>query len=165
MTQLMGRPGSLVDSNADPVLTHDKLCNADNTVFFGTNLSHPGNKNEHLAYLHDEHFKVFSSQAVALDPQARARDALEHLERKHKAIWVHLDVDSIDPGECPLANVPNFTGVTFTNMMLALDVLLASENVIGLTVAEVNPDHDPGLVMTKRLTETILAMLARKRFS
>ena len=94
----MGRPGSLVDSNADPVLTHDKLCDADNTVFFGTNLSHPGNKNEHLAYLHDEHFKVFSSQAVALDPQARARDALEHLERKHKAIWVHLDVDSIDPG-------------------------------------------------------------------
>ena len=50
-------------------------------------------------------------------------------------------------------------------MMLALDVLLASGNVIGLTVAEVNPDHDPGLVMTKKLTETILAMLARKRFS
>lgn len=144
------------------MLTHDKLCNADNTVFFGTNLSHSGNKNEHLAYLHDEHFKVFSSQAVALDPQAHARDALE---RKHKAIWVHLDVDFIDPGEFPLANAPNFTGVTFTNMMLALDVLLASENVIGLTVAEVNPDHDPGLVLTKRLTETILAMLARRRFS
>lgn len=78
---------------------------------------------------------------------------------------MHLDVDSIDPGEFPLANVPNFTGVTFPNMMSALEVFLGSESVIGMIVAEVNPDHDPGLMMTKRLADGIVAMLVRRRSS
>ncbi|KAH6872447.1 hypothetical protein BKA58DRAFT_146188 [Alternaria rosae] len=166
MTQLMARPGAISDGSEgtlDPVLAREKLCDGTNTVFFGTNLPHPGNKPKHLAYLNDEHFKVISSEALANHPEGRANEALEHLEQnKVEAIWVHLDIDSIDPGEFPLANVPNFTGVTFQTMMQALSVFVASTKVVGLSIAEVNPDHDPDLAMTTMLTKEIVSMLARR---
>ena len=75
---------------------------------------------------------------------------------------MHLDVDSIDPRLFPLANVPNFTGVTFEQMIRALNVFLSSEKVGALTVAEVNPDHDPGLAMTTRLTGELVTMLTNR---
>ncbi|KAG7407080.1 Arginase [Fusarium oxysporum f. sp. rapae] len=141
----------------------EPVCDASNTVFFGTNMSLPGNKPEHFKYLFDNNFKVVSSTSVAKDPEQRARDALKVLQDKVDIIMVHLDVDSIDPETFPLANVPNFTGVEFENMMRALKVLLGSEKVGGLTVAEVNPDHDPGLKMTERLTSQIVEMLAARK--
>lgn len=75
---------------------------------------------------------------------------------------VHLDVDYIDPGTFPLANVPNFTGVTFEEMARALEVFLGSNKVKGLTVAEVNPDHHPGLDVAERLTNQVVGMLAAR---
>ena len=44
-------------------------------------------------------------------------------------------------------------GVTFEDMMLALKMFLSSEKVGGLTVAEVNPDHDPRLEMIEKSTD------------
>ena len=58
-------------------------------------------------------------------------------------ILLHLDVDVIDPGEYPLGNVPNYTGVGFSEIMTALKLFLKSSKIVGLIVAEVNPDHDP----------------------
>ena len=46
--------------------------------------------------------------------------------------------------------------MTFEQMMRAMSIFLGS----ALTVAEVNPDHDPGLVMTARLTGELVEMLA-----
>ena len=50
--------------------------------------------------------------------------------------------------------------MTFEQMMRAMSIFLGSEKVGALTVAEVNPDHDPGLVMTARLTGELVEMLA-----
>ncbi len=140
----------------------EPVCDASNTVLFGTNMSLAGNKDAHFAYLFDHNYKVVSSASVARDPEGRAREALQYLEDRVDIILVHLDVDSIDPQMFPLANVPNFTGVTFEQMMRALRVFLASDKVGGLTVAEVNPDHDPGLVMVERLSSQIVSMLAAR---
>ncbi|KAF5569960.1 Arginase [Fusarium phyllophilum] len=132
-------------------------------TFAGMNMAHLVRLPEHFKYLFDNNFKVVSSAAVAKDPEQRARETLEFLQDNVDIIMVHLDVDSIDPGTFPLANVPNFTGVEFENMMRALKVLLGSQKVGGLTVAEVNPDHDPGLEMTERLTCHIVDMLAARK--
>lgn len=40
--------------------------------------------------------------------------------------------------------------------MTALKIFLASKKAIGLTIAEVNPDHDPGLRMTRRLVDEVV---------
>ena len=64
-----------------------------------------------------------------------------------------------DAGTFPLANVPNFTGVEFEVMMRALKVFLGSPKVAGLTIAEVNPDHDPDFLMIEKLASHVADML------
>ncbi len=43
--------------------------------------------------------------------------------------------------------------------MAALEIFLASEKVCALSIAEVNPDHDPGLKMTTRLVDSLVCAL------
>jgi arginase len=140
MTQLMTRPGALSGDSEDAMdsaLPDEKLCDYANTVFFGTNLLLPGIRREHLVFLNDEYSKVISSQAAAAHPEGWAQETLQHLERNQvEAVWVHPDIESVDPGEVPLANVPNFTGVTFQSMMQALKVSMASAKVVGSSDAE-----------------------------
>ncbi|KAH6977408.1 hypothetical protein BKA56DRAFT_732700 [Ilyonectria sp. MPI-CAGE-AT-0026] len=162
MAHLIRIPGALKSMEQFSRPSGEPVCDASNTVFFGTNMSLPGNKPEHFAYLFDNNYKVVSSASVAREPEQRAREALKYLEDKVDIIMVHLDVDSIDPGTFPLANVPNFTGVIFEEMMQALKVFLGSNKVKGLIVAEVNPDHDPGLNMVERLTDQVVGMLVAR---
>jgi arginase len=165
MTQLMARPGALSDDSEDALdsaLPHEKLCDYANTVFVGTNLLFPGNKREHLAFLNDEYSKVISSQAVAAHPEGQAQEALQHLEwNQIEAVWVHLDIGSIDPGGFLLANVPNFMGVPFQSMMQTLKVFMDSANFVGFSVARVKPDHDSYLIMMMMLTKERLCICLR----
>ncbi|KAJ3536749.1 hypothetical protein NM208_g6588 [Fusarium decemcellulare] len=159
MTHLLQTSGTLEDMKQFSRPSGEPVCDASNLVLFGTNMSFAGNKNEHFSFLFDNNFKVVSSASVAREPEQRAKETLKYLEEKVDVIMVHLDVDAIDPRLFPLANLPNFTGVTFENMMRALKVFLGSSKVGGLTIAEVNPDHDPGLEMVDRLTGEVAGML------
>jgi arginase len=132
-----------------------------NIVLFGLNMQSEANKREHLGYLFDNNFRVFTSAAVQRSPEESATKALEYMQEQGvDCILVHLDVDVIDPGEFPLCNVPSWTGLGYEQTMRALKVFLRSERCIGLSVAEVNPDHDPGLVMTARLVDDVVDGLA-----
>ncbi|KAF2797321.1 Arginase/deacetylase [Melanomma pulvis-pyrius CBS 109.77] len=162
MTHLIRSSGALHSMEQFSRPSGEPVCDASNIVLFGINMSSSGNKQEHFAYLFDNGYKVVSSASVAREPEKRAREALKYLEDRVDVIMVHLDVDSIDPQTFPLANVPNFTGVTFEDMMRAMKVVMASDKVGGLTVAEVNPDHDPGLEMVERLTVQVVGMLAAR---
>ncbi len=71
-------------------------------------------------------------------------------------IFVHLDVDVIDPGLYPLGNVPNWMGLRFAAAMAAFKTFLQSKKLVGLSVAEVNLDHDPGLKITEPLIKEIV---------
>jgi arginase len=99
----------------------------------------------------DEGYRVFTSSAIAKEPERRAKQALEFLEDRVDYFLVHLDVDAIDPIRYPLANIPNRTGAEFSQIMAAMKVFLGSKKACGLVTAEVNPDHDPGLVMLNEL--------------
>lgn len=95
-------------------------------------------------------------------PKQRAKEALQCLESRVDVIMVHLNADAIDPLLFLLANLPNFSGVTFEQIMRALKIFLASERLGGLTVAEVNPDHHPRLRIVERLAGKIVDMLAAR---
>lgn len=139
------------------------VLDSENAVLFGLNLGAAGNTKEQLGYLLDENFQVFTSAAVAKDPVGRAKQALEWMEARVDRILVHLDVDSIDGSMWPLANVPNFTGAGFEDIMKAVEVFLQSRKVGGLVIAEVNPDHDPGATMTAQLVDAVVSYLAARR--
>lgn len=164
LTHLVGAPGGLESMKAFSQPEGQPLCDASNTVLFGINMAFAGNKPEHFAYLYDKQYRVIPSSAVAKAPGEQAEAALRYFEQQGvDAIVVHLDVDAIDPGEFPLANLPNYTGVKFEAMMQALGVILRHEKTAGLCVAEVNPDHDPGLRMTQMLSDKLASMLGGRR--
>jgi arginase len=164
MTHLVGAPGGLESLKGFSRSKGEPLCDASNTVFFGLNMSFPGNKSEHFAYLYDKQYRVIPSSAVATAPKEQAATALKYFDEQGvDTIIVHLDVDAIDPGDFPLANLPNYTGVKFRTMMEALAVMLAHSKVAGLCVAEVNPDHDPGLHMTRMLSASLAGMLGSRQ--
>ncbi|OQO11116.1 hypothetical protein B0A48_05371 [Cryoendolithus antarcticus] len=164
MTHLMRRAGGL-ESMASFVRPDGKpLVDAGNVVFFGLNLEGGGNTREQLSILFDGEYRVFTSSSIAAAPEERAREALAWLEDRVDVILVHYDVDSIDAGSFPLANVPQFTGVKIEDSLRAFTVLLGGPKIGGLMVAEVNPDHDPGLSMTGKLVEGIVdAFKARRK--
>lgn len=132
------------------------VVDSSNIVLFGLNIDSPANKREHLGYLFDNSFRVFTSHSVQQAPRESAHAALHWLEERVDYIVVHLDVDVIDPGQFPLCNVPSWTGLGFEEAMAAVKIFLKSEKCVALSVAEVNPDHDPGLEMTGRLVDEIV---------
>lgn len=164
MTHLTMRDGALDSMRGFTRPDGKAVTDSTNIVLFGLNISTPMSaKREHLAYLFDEGFRVITSKAVASDPIGRAKQALKWLEENGvDDILVHLDVDAIDASSFPLANVPNFSGCGFEEILTAVKVCLSSERVSGLVIAEVNPAHDPGSHMMKRLVDQLIEGFASR---
>jgi arginase len=143
LTHLTLRPGALPSMSIFTTPTGAPVVNPSNIVLYGTNLHSGSTTPAHLSYLLEHHYRIFPSDSVATAPIPTARAALKYLEERVDCFIVHLDVDVIDPGDFPLANVPSWTGLGFDACMSALGVFVESEMCVGLSVAEVNPDHDP----------------------
>jgi arginase len=80
--------------------------------------------------------------AVAADPRATAADARDWAGRTAARYLVHFDVDVIDFVDAPLSeNLGRNYGLAFEAAMDALEVLLADDRVLALTVSELNPHH------------------------
>lgn len=156
MTHMTLRDGALESMKSFSRPDGSGVVDNNNIVLFGLNANSEANKRDHLGYLFDNNFRVVTSASVQKSPLKSARAALEWLEERVDYIMVHLDVDVIDPGEFPLCHLPNWTGLGFEECMKAVKVFLKSPKCVALSVAEVNPDHDPGLEMTRRLVDELV---------
>jgi arginase len=78
-------------------------------------------------------------------------------------VVVHFDVDVVDSGDLPLANLPHFgQELTLAEALACLEVVLASAKLGGLVVTEVNPDHDPDGAQLGRLVDGLVAARAHQ---
>jgi arginase len=76
------------------------------------------------------------------DPAQAARDALGRASADARPYLVHFDVDVIDFSDVPLSeNTGRGIGLPFETAFAALDVLLADDGLLGVTVTELNPHH------------------------
>jgi arginase len=79
---------------------------------------------------------------IAADPTEAARKALALATDGADRYLVHFDVDSIDFTDMPLSeNIGRNYGLSFEDAMAALDVLLAGEQLLAVTISELNPYH------------------------
>ncbi|HEY7121645.1 MAG TPA: arginase family protein [Solirubrobacterales bacterium] len=94
------------------------------------------------------------------DPAGAARRALHVLGHADR-ILVHFDVDVIDFTDTPLSeNTGRNEGITYQQAAAALAVLLASPDLAGLTITELNPNHvEEGAGSIERLAGDIAAGL------
>jgi len=79
---------------------------------------------------------------VAQSPVRCAETILSKWCTKFERILVHFDVDVVDFNDLPLAeNYSKNKGLSYSDALKVLEVLLKSPKFAGLTLAEINPDH------------------------
>jgi arginase len=81
---------------------------------------------------------VIEARGLQLVDVASAQGAIAG----NRPFLIHFDVDVIDFSDVPLSeNTGRGIGISFDSAFEALDVLLAHEALLGLTVTELNPHH------------------------
>jgi arginase len=97
----------------------------------------------------------------AVDIQKRgaapsAREALAHLHTESREFILHLDMDVIHQEEFPAVNVPGSGGLDFDQVRHSLREILAQKTLLGLDVAQYNPDRDPDGSGAQKLIELLV---------
>jgi arginase len=73
---------------------------------------------------------------------------------------VHFDVDVLDALDLPLADIATYgTGMRLDQVGPLLRTLVADPRVVGMTIVEANPDHDPDGTSVRRLVAALAAAL------
>ena len=101
----------------------------------------------------------------ATDIQARgaaasATDALNHLHADSREFVLHLDLDVIAQEEFPAVVVPGSGGLSFEDVRAALKEMLRHKNLVGLDIAQYNPDKDPNGDGAKKLVDLLVESLS-----
>lgn len=105
---------------------------------------------------------VIPVHEVAAGPERAALRARELIEDRCDRLLVHFDVDVIDFTDVPLSeNWGRNEGLAYDDAMSALQTLLASPRLAGMTITELNPDHtEEGAHSIERFAAEISGSLA-----
>jgi len=100
---------------------------------------------------------------VRSDPAAAAEKAIASLAGRSDRILVHFDVDVVDFTDTPLSENPGRNeGLSYVQAAGALEVLLSSRALAGVTVTELNPNHvEEGAGSIERLARELAGGLSR----
>jgi len=91
-----------------------------------------------------------------------AKDALAHLHAESREFVLHLDTDIIAQEEFAPVNVPGSGGLGRAEVEAALREALSQKTLLGLDVAQYNPDRDPDGSGARKLVELLVDALASR---
>ena len=89
-----------------------------------------------------------------------AQDALAHLHTESREFVLHLDTDVIAQEEFPAVNVPGSGGLGLEEVRAALREALSQKTLLGLDVAQYNPERDPDGSAAQRLVGLLVDALS-----
>lgn len=109
-----------------------------------------------------------------LDPAIHALTAPEVRERgaarvgtdaaarlaEHPA-WLHLDLDVLDEAVLPAVSYPQPLGLDWDELVALVQPLAAAPNVLGVSVADFNPDRDADGTHAARVVEALEALFGQ----
>jgi len=87
---------------------------------------------------------------------ASTRDALAHLHTDAREFVLHVDSDVIAQEDFAAVNVPGSGGLSFDEVRQTLREVLSQKTLIGLDVAQYNPDRDPDGSGARKLVELLV---------
>jgi arginase len=93
---------------------------------------------------------------------AAAREALTYLHADAHEFFLHLDTDVISQEEFPGVNVPGSGGLNFEEVRASLSEFARHKNLLGLDVAQYNPDKDPDGGGAKKLVDLLVEALTAR---
>jgi len=105
---------------------------------------------------------ISASEVRSKGAQVAAREALAHLHADAREFVLHLDVDVIAQEEFPAVNVPGSGGLAFDEVRAALNEFLRHDHLLGLDVAQYNPDKDPDASGAKKIVDLLVEALSAR---
>jgi arginase len=105
---------------------------------------------------------MHASDIQAQGAAAAAADALNHLHADSREFVLHLDLDVIAQEDFPAVVVPGSGGLGFEDVRAALKEIVRHKNLIGLDIAQFNPDKDASGDCAKRIVDLLLESLATR---
>jgi arginase len=128
----------------------------ENVVLFGYSTEAGGIDPVETDQLEVTSMAKYPLEAVTSSAQEAATRAINDLGSKVDHILVHFDVDVIDAGDFPAADVLHSPGLSIDQARDALAVFLASEKTVGLVVTEFNASMDKDGSLARRLVDLIV---------
>ena len=105
---------------------------------------------------------VNASDIQARGAAASATDALNHLHADSREFVLHLDLDVIAQEEFPPVVVPGSGGLSFEDVRAALKEILRHKNLVGLNIAQYNPDKDTNGDGARKLVDLLVESLSAR---
>lgn len=110
--------------------------------------------------IHTHKIRETPIQDVAADPSGTAKKICESWALQFDHLLIHLDTDVLNFVDMPLAeNCRRNIGLTFEQLMAALNEFLKAPNWSVLTITEINPDHGESDGSTLRIFSERLAKI------
>jgi arginase len=105
---------------------------------------------------------ITAEQIAAKGASAAATEALTHLHADTREFVLHLDLDVVSQDEFPSVNVPASGGLTLNEVGSALKQFAAHKNLLGLDIAQYNPDKDPDGSNAKKIVDLVVEALTTR---
>jgi arginase len=130
----------------------------DVTLFGITRLDPPEQE-----FLHKSPLRHVSAEDIAAKgASAAATEALNLTHADTRGFVLHLDLDVIAQEDFPPVNVPASGGLSLEDVRAALREFARSNNLLGLDVAQYNPDKDPDGAGAKKIVDLIVDALSAR---
>ena len=105
---------------------------------------------------------VYAADIQSKGADKAAHEALAQVHADAHEFVLHLDTDAIDAQEFPAVNVPGDGGLRLEDVRSALAEFARHKNLLGLDVAQYNPDKDTDGSGAKKLVDLLADVLAAR---
>lgn len=93
-----------------------------------------------------------TADKIATDP-AQAAHSWERALASRGPVWLHIDLDALDQAALPAVSYPQSHGLDWNAFKALIRPFLNSEALVGISVADYNPDLDPNGTHAQRIVD------------
>jgi arginase len=105
---------------------------------------------------------VYAADISLHGVEKSAHDAATHLHADTREFMLHLDLDVIAQEEFPAVNVPDSGGLSFSEVRSSFVEFVKQKNLLGLDIAQYNPDKDPDGSAARKVVDLLADALAAR---
>ena len=105
---------------------------------------------------------VYAADILLKGAGPAATETLSHMHADAREFVLHLDTDVIAQEEFPAVNVPGSGGLRFDDVRAAFTEIVKHKNLLGLDVAQFNPEKDPDGASAKKLVDLLVEALTAR---
>jgi len=105
---------------------------------------------------------VYAADISLHGAEKSAHDALAHLHADTREFMLHLDLDVIAQEEFAAVNVPDSGGLSFAEVHSTFLEFVKQKNLLGLDIAQYNPDRDPDGSAAKKVVDLLADALSAR---